>query len=67
MTNLQIIHIVVNILLKEPTEVYKISDKLLGMGFESDRIYLILDALVDDRQIKIDKHWKAYLNPRLTT
>lgn len=66
MTNLQIIHIVTNMLLKEPTAVYKISDKLLSMGFDSARIYLVLDSLIENKQINIDKHWKAYLNSRLT-
>lgn len=65
MTNLQIIHIVVNLLLKEPTEVYKISDKLLSLGFDSDQISLVLDSLIEEKHIKIDKNWKAYLNPRL--
>ena len=65
MTNLQIIHVIINILLTGPTEVYKISDKLLSLGFDSAKISLVLDALIDDKQIKIDKNWKAYLNPNV--
>lgn len=63
MSNLQIIQVIINELLREPTEAYKISNKLLKLGFASDHISLTFDALSDTNQIKVDKYWKLYLNP----
>ena len=65
MVNSKIIQVIVNILLKEPTEAYKVSNKLLGLGFPSEQISLTLDALIEDDQIKVDENWKLYLNPPL--
>jgi hypothetical protein len=35
------------------------------MGFDSAQISLVWYALIEDKQIKIDKNYKAYLNPNV--
>lgn len=63
MSNLQMIQVVINMLLKEPTEAYKVADHLLSLGFDSYDISLVLDELVETGNIRVNDQWKLYLTP----
>jgi hypothetical protein len=63
MSNLQLIHLITNMLLNGPVEAYKISEALLKKGFPSDQIYTTISTLVEDNQLKLDNFWRLYLNP----
>jgi hypothetical protein len=65
MSNLQMIQLIINILLKGPTPAYTVSDALMKKGFDSASIYLTIQTLIDDKQVSIDKFWRLYLSPSI--